>query len=363
MKYPYRQDISRKALIAAAAVSLLAAAGTYLFILEKPGPATAAADRAARTMQRCLTAIRTHCRSAGIPLEKKADPNRTWLIGPEQTPITTTLGHLDAKRTATNPRTAGLITELLIEAGVTEGDRVAIGSSGSFPGLMIASVCAVQALQAEPVIILSCGSSSFGATRPEFTLIDMYQLLFDKGIFTRSPAGISLGGRSDIGEEFPDTLRTRLIAELSGGDIHFIYEPRLQENLKTRMAIYRQNETAAFINCGGGFANMGTSSRILYVKPGLNRNLNLPPEKTWGTIFAMAAADVPVIHLLFIKGLAARYGLIWDPVPLPEAGHTGVRRVPKRKRTMFFMLFGLYLGGLAALIAGEIRPHHLIHNS
>ena len=37
----------------------------------------------------------------------------------------------------------------------------------------------------------------------------------------------------------------------------------------------------------------------------------------------MAAAGVPVIHLLNVKGLCERYGLPWDPRPLPASGGNG----------------------------------------
>jgi hypothetical protein len=34
----------------------------------------------------------------------------------------------------------------------------------------------------------------------------------------------------------------------------------------------------------------------------------------------MAAQNRPCIHLLFVKGLALKYGLPWDPIPLPTPG-------------------------------------------
>ena len=71
-------------------------------------------------------------------------------------------------------------------------------------------------------------------------------------------------------------------------------------------------------NSGGGFANLGTSLQVLDVKPGLHRSLPLPPVSQRGVLFAMAARKVPVIHLLFVKGLVMQAGLPWDPIPLPK---------------------------------------------
>ncbi len=40
----------------------------------------------------------------------------------------------------------------------------------------------------------------------------------------------------------------------------------------------------------------------------------------------MVARGVPVIHLLYIKGLVESHGLPWDPVPLPAPGQGLGRR-------------------------------------
>ncbi len=81
-----------------------------------------------------------------------------------------------------------------------------------------------------------------------------------------------------------------------------------------------KNRVTAFINIGGSYANLGTSALVLKVKPGLNRRLTLPSPAERGVLFEMIDRKVPVIHLLFIKGLALKYGLPWDPFPLPKAG-------------------------------------------
>ena len=46
---------------------------------------------------------------------------------------------------------------------------------------------AVEAKGALPVTILSLGASSYGATRPEFHLLDLHLLLLAAGVF-RTPA-------------------------------------------------------------------------------------------------------------------------------------------------------------------------------
>ena len=82
----------------------------------------------------------------------------------------------------------------------------------------------------------------------------------------------------------------------------------------------KKRRLSAFVNTGGSYANMGTSSDVLKLRPGVNIGVSLPPEDERGVIFEMDFLDIPVIHLLYIKGLALKYGLPWDPIPLPNAG-------------------------------------------
>jgi hypothetical protein len=66
----------------------------------------------------------------------------------------------------------------------------------------------------------------------------------------------------------------------------------------------------------------------------------------------MAAMDIPVIHLLFVNGLAQRYGLAWDPVPLPRPGEESLYRKIEENQKSFLVISVVYLillGGFLAL--------------
>ncbi|MFQ6039072.1 MAG: hypothetical protein ACE5LV_10715, partial [Candidatus Aminicenantales bacterium] len=82
-----------------------------------------------------------------------------------------------------------------------------------------------------------------------------------------------------------------------------------------------------------------------------------PPKPDQGLIYAMAARGIPVIHLLYIRGLAKKYGLEWDPVPLPEPGEGALYRNLRTERCSFFLIAGVYLGrvGLVGVILSR-RP-------
>ena len=82
----------------------------------------------------------------------------------------------------------------------------------------------------------------------------------------------------------------------------------------------------AFINIGGSWANIGTNAEMLKLRPGLASDVFVPAPAERGVLQAMAAAGIPVIHLLNVRGLCERYGLPWDPRPLPGPGQGRIYR-------------------------------------
>ena len=107
----------------------------------------------------------------------------------------------------------------------------------------------------------------------------------------------------------------------------------------------------AFVNIGGSWSNLGIDSSILHLRPGLGKITRFPSEEKQGVLYAMAALDIPVIHLLYVKGLVQRYGLAWDPVPLPQPGDGDLYQMLQEKQKSFLYIsiiylvsFGVFLG-------------------
>ncbi|MDZ7332452.1 MAG: poly-gamma-glutamate system protein [candidate division KSB1 bacterium] len=318
---------------------------------------------AAILMQEAISAIQAHCDSVGIPIDIANDPNRTGIIGSEISPIATTLGNLEAKRTSTNPAFARVIVHLLQQAGVNPGDSIAIGCSASFPALMIATLAAAKALSVYPITILSLGSSSYGATNPDFNLLHIFQVLYQKKIFPIAPRAISLGGDRDVGDDFDPAIRSNLIEQIEQSGIELLYEPNLEKNVARRMNIYLgpggSHRIAAFVNIGGNYANIGTSELVLQLKPGLNRPKVLPAKEERGVLFEMASKGIPIIHLLHIKGLAFNYGLPWDPVPLPDLTRRPLGEIIDRQMN-FVSIAAIDLMAISGLtIYGTIKQRQL----
>lgn len=310
-------------------------------------------------MQDALISIQ-ECRAAeGIPLNETIDINRTGLIGRENSPITTSVGQLEAKRTTTNPNFAGLMVYLLSCADVGKGDVIAVGASGSFPALLVATLCASRVLELEPVVFLSLGASQWGANIPEFHALDMWRCLRKSGIVTYEPAALSLGGEQDVGLDMSEEGRRVLTDALAASGVPVFHDSSLELNVAERMRLYIQSaggrRMKAFVNIGGSWANLGTDPVILEVKPGLSGKVPLPSVERRGVLQSMAALGVPVIHCLFIRGLVHDYGIPWDPKSLPRAGHGVLYRMPNGRSPVFVVLGLIYLFTVFLWVGLEMR--------
>lgn len=303
--------------------------------------------RAARLMEEATETIKACRYEKGLSFDRSSDINGTGLIGLEHSAITTSIGNLGSKRTSTNPNLAGLIVRLLKECGIQEGDCVAVGASGSFPALIVASLAAVKILDCDALWISSLGASQWGANHPQFHWHHMWQCLERSGLFSKSPLALSLGGEGDTGEDMEEKGRQLLWEDIRGSGLQFLNESDLKRNVALRMKIYEKaakgRQIKAFINIGGSWSNMGKDSMVLGLRPGLNQIAKLPPPERRGVIYEMAARGVPVIHLLFMRGLTQRYGLAWDPSPLPGPGEGALYRITGGKQEFMFGLGVAYI--------------------
>ena len=279
---------------------------------------------AALRMAQAENVLLDHIKENNISITQE-DINHTGLIGPEWTVLTTSLGLVEAKRTSLHPDFAALMVEYFEEAGLRAGDTVAVGASGSFPALVIATVCAANEMDLHTKIIASFGASMYGATRPELTVTKMLAILRDEKIIDYELVAVSAGGDNDQGgggmfEETGDVIAA--LAKDSG--VPYINEDNLAQSAKKRLELYGEN-VRCFVNVGGASANMGEGAASVSFPAGLT--LDPPPIPTnegRGLIFDYAALGVPVIHLLNIRKLAFDNGIPFDPVPLPAPGTSGV---------------------------------------
>jgi poly-gamma-glutamate system protein len=320
-------------------------------------PTHAAKLEAARIMQSGIATLRLERERRGPAWDDASDPNHTGLIGREYSDLTTTLGSLPAKRTATNPNFAGLVVELLAAAGVRRGDAIAVNFSGSFPALNLAVLAAARALELRPAIISSVGASSYGANDPAWTWLDLERILAEHRLVHHRSAWAALGG---LIEERGGLDGTGL--DLGRAAIQRNRVPRLDEggratierDVQRRLDLYREacgGRPRAFVNVGGSLAALGAVSDAQIYPAGLIRDLAPSRDPRRGLIAHMLEDQVPVIHLLDVRHLAARYGLPFDPLPLPEVPSGAVMRPQRYGRA----LAGAGLSAIALLLVGLHR--------
>ena len=306
-------------------------------------------DAAVRT-QLAFDAVKAERIRRGIPLSLADDPNQTGLIFHEFTGITTTLGSLDAKRTTTNPNMAALIVDMLHSAGIGEGDCVAVNLSGSFPALDIATLCALDALHLRGMIIPSVGASTYGATDPAFTYLDIEHFLYEGGYVSQKSLAFSLGGADDMGLEMPEALRTSIQTRLAMLGYQLLCLSDLDENIRVRVSLFEASGAVkCLINVGGNLPSFGSGSGLSHVEAGILTTLPTG-ESGNGLAQHYLRRGIPVIHLLNMKGLSARYGLPYDPVQIPAPGDGSIYLTNAPPPMLSWSLFGLNVFALCLML-------------
>ena len=309
-----------------AALAVIAVAGTQ-WLTRSAEPFNDQMAVAASRMHDATTVLAEYRVAHGLPLDPD-DVNQTGLIGTFFSSLTTTIGTLEAKRTTTNPNMAALAVRLLIEAGVRDGDAIAVGASGSFPAILLAVLCAADALDLDIGLIVSLGASQWGANLVEFTWLEMQDVLIRAGLLPSSYSAdaVSFGGTNDVGTDLPRDVRDALRMQVAASGVPLIEEPELPTNVAERTRVYRDavggKPIAAFVNIGGAWANVGAGEAPLALSPGVNIIEVFPTLDERGTLFEFAMHGLPVIHFLHTSALVSTYGLPWDPSPLPAPGES-----------------------------------------
>jgi poly-gamma-glutamate system protein len=283
---------------------------------------------AAQLSESAENCLKNYRMENGVFIDEVNDPNHTALIGQEYSLITTDQGDLVSKLTATNPNFAAVMVQLLKEAGLNENDNVAVAFSGSFPGLNISVMAAIQTLKLKPVIITSEGASNFGANDPYFTWLDMESILFKSNIFRNRSVAASIGGGHDVGRGLSPEGRELIEKAIERNGVEFINEKYLENSISRRMEIYEKfsqgKPVKAFINVGGGIASLGTTVNGQLIPSGLTEQLPVSNFPLRGVIIQMGQKGIPIIHILNVDQLVTKYGLPTNPVPLPDPGEGGI---------------------------------------
>lgn len=317
------RKVTRISLLLAAGVMGLSCVLTGWGARRVPAPDRDVRIEAARQLEQCMSRVKTYKEELGLPLSQE-DWHDTGMIGADYTPITTTIGAPEAKRTTANPDMAALCVQLLREAGVQSGDTVGAGFSGSFPAMDLAVLCACAAMDVDVIYVASVGASTYGANQVELTFPDMVWRLVQEGYLPQPPAAFSMGGDFDCGEEMFPEERELVRQRVEGYEVPFLHERDYQKNLALREDLYAQaGPISAFVGVGGNITTMGLDGDRMgwgVTPAGRVKTVN---EKS-GLLERYNHNGLPVVYLLNIKRLAAEYGLPYDPQELGEIGESAV---------------------------------------
>ena len=285
---------------------------------------------AANLMQKAEKAIKEYREQQGVFIDEVNDPNRTGLIGDRITPITTQNGSLPSKLTTLNPNFAAVFVEMFKKAGLELGDKIAVSYTGSFPALNLAVLAATKVMKLKPVIISSVGASMFGATDPDFTVLDIESLLKEKNIFNYKSRAASIGGGEDLGRGLSKSGRDEILKSIKRNEVKLIKTNDLKGNVDEKWKLYEKTypsqKTQLFINIGGGLTSLGYVEDRQSIEPGLHLFMDERTLSEVGIMYRFAAENVPIIHIEDVLTLADKYHLPTAPTPLPESGSGRVFR-------------------------------------
>lgn len=358
MKHLYwrPQRVNRIAIALVAVLSVGGLLGVEELRVEDRGARYAEKVAASRKAANAMQVVKAERVEKGHPIDPTVDPNLSGMVGVLSSPITSTSGNLYAKQYSTQPTFAAMIVSMLHEAGVEEGELVAVGVSGSFPALNVSTYAAIEALGAEPVIVVSASASEWGANIVGLGWPDMEALLHDRDIFPyRSVAG-SLGGLEDRGVGMSRAGVSMLRAMLERNGIPILEPDETYDTVDARMRVYEEQANgrpyAAYVNVGGGTASLGARAGRDIFSPGLNLPAQFLSPDVNSVMGRFIQMNVPVIHLSQVRTLGDRYGI--PPVEPGVPPTIGEGPVFIEVRYNSWLAFAVLLTILASLY-GAIR--------
>ena len=306
-----------------------------------------------------MTALRRFRNMEGAELDLVNDPAGTGLVGPEFSPVTNARGDLDAKLTSLNPNFAAVMVEMFRNAGLKPGDPVAVALSGSFPGLNVCMLAALETMELAPVIVTSVGASMWGANDPEFTWLDMEHILLEERLLHVRSQAATLGGGDDMGRGLSPDGRRLLHKAIERNGVPLLPSDSIDDAIVQRMAFYEEAQRGrsyrCYVNVGGGVASLGSNRGRLLVTRGLSMSLTAENWPRKGTLALMADRGVPIVHVLEIEGLARDYGLPLAPDYLPEPGEGDIFVRDSYRLDLVALIFVLYAGLCIAVLAPQVK--------
>ncbi len=290
---------------------LLAVAMAGLWYLAAPAVLTSEERvlwRKVQAAQQHLSQWREH---NGTAASDESDPWHCGLIGVEWSGITTTLGDLSSKRTSCNPAWAVQFSRWFQQLGLKPGDHIAIYSSGSFPALLLSTIAALEAMELKPLLIVSLGSSTWGANHPDTPWPVLAAELRRSGFIRHRADYYTLGGDAELGHGFSPEGEALLRTAAKDAGVELLTTGNLEEMIALKSKLLDRHQARLFVSIGGSHANLGDDLDVLRLQTGL-----VPPTDVElagnGVIGTAMRRNIPVLHMLNIRSLSSMVGIPYD---------------------------------------------------
>ena len=318
------KKISRKWLWFSLVVSVVGIALVQSFPVSVSHADLETMTGAAKKAEQAMRVIAEAQIARGHQALPKLDPQRSHLIGPSMSMVTSKMGSLESKQTSINPNFAAVIVGWLRDAGVQRGDRIAIGASGSWPSLNIATYSAAKSLGLKPTIVLSAASSQYGANSAEMMWVDMEQHLRDANVFSYRAAASTLGGLHDRACGMTAQTQAMLVSAIQRNGVKWMKTNSVEDSVQKRMSLYDERSDgdsyAAYINIGGGAASIGGTLGQECFSAGVHQKVCPTLETPDCVASRMLARGIPVIHVGNATSVAKQYAMSIAPTAMPTVG-------------------------------------------
>ncbi len=322
---------------------------------------------AAKEMAAFMDTIKAEIQRQGLPIDPINDPLQTGLIGRARTTITTDRGLLSDKQAALNPNLAAVFVEEFTKQGLKEGDYIAIGITGSNPGINLALYAAIKVMKLKPSIIVSLSSASYGANQEEFTWLDMEGVLRRKGMIDFGSSYASLGGKDDLGVGLSDQGIKAMLEAMARNGVSPLISATLEDNVKAREIAYDQMlpegaRYKLFVNIGRGLANVGSEPNANQMVEGLNPKLAEESFEPEGIMMVMAKKGVPVFNVQRIQRWIKKYHLENDSGQIPKPGVGPAFSVKKHNVTVAAICLAILIAAIVAVIILDRNDRRFMAN-
>ncbi len=320
-----------------------------------------------KLMERSMDLLKNEVLTLGYNIDRMNDPNETGLMGSSVSTITTSRGSLSERLVTLNPNYSAVMVDLLKRSNLKEGDYVAVGITGANPGANLALFSAMEILKLKPIIVVSVGSSTYGANRELFTWVDMENALNNNHLISFKSQFATLGGTNDIGRGLPPEGRDNLNRAIIRNNVQLLSGQNMEENIKLRLNAYETQlpsgkKYSAFINIGAGVGNVGSVVNAKIIPTGINHKLADKEFKEPGIAMLFAKKNIPVIHIYNVMKLAKEYKLPQTPVPMPKSGIGSIFSSQVNNVIVAIICWIILMSAIIAVIIFDRHDRHFMSN-